>query len=79
MRRFTVQHIGDEKPRMVVFADYMTRDSGYPNTLHFWIRRRWWQFDQCVGTFEAPSTEWQCSSEEVKSDAEIIANLGVRP
>jgi hypothetical protein len=78
MRKFTVQAVGDQKA-MTVVADYITRFS-YDSTvvLKFWIRRKWWQRDAMVGLYESRYYT-QCASEEIHSDTDFLAKVGVQP
>ena len=83
-RKFTVRVLALAQPElpepaMVIVADYMTSDSdlrGFDVYL-FWVKRRWWQRDLCVGRYEARCLS-QVSSEENVSDEEFLALAGVR-
>jgi hypothetical protein len=78
MRKFTVGDLNANGPSMTVLADYVTRSSyGSDVLLKFWIRRKWWQRDALVGTYESKYYT-RCSSEEIQGDTEFLAKVGVQ-
>jgi hypothetical protein len=78
MRKFSVQDLSSSQRAMTVIADYVTRSSyGSDVLLKFWVRRKWWQRDALVGTYETKFYS-QCTSEEIHSDTDFLAKVGVQ-